>query len=55
MKNNVRNGKGKVFYKDGTLQYEGELKNDMYNGKGKYYKDGTLIYEGEWKNWVFQG
>jgi antitoxin component YwqK of YwqJK toxin-antitoxin module len=46
-----RNGKGKEYYKDGTLKFEGEYLNGKRNGKGKeYYKDGTLKFEGEYLN-----
>jgi hypothetical protein len=38
-----------LVYKDGNI-YEGELRNDMANGRGVYiHTDGTK-YEGEWKD-----
>jgi len=40
----------KLFYPDGTLQYEGGVKEGKGHGEGKlFYPDGTLQYEGEIK------
>ena len=40
----------KLYYKNGDLKYEGELKNGKLNGYGtQYFKDGQ-IYVGEFKN-----
>ncbi|WP_276353976.1 stalk domain-containing protein [Cohnella caldifontis] len=39
---------GKLYYPDGTLRYEGQLKDGKMNGKGKLYReDGTLWYDAE--------
>ena len=47
----MRNGKGKEYFSDGKLIYEGEYLNDKRNGKGKQYNyNGKLIYEGEYSN-----
>jgi hypothetical protein len=36
---------GELYYSNGELQYEGQLKNGKMNGKGKLYReDGTLWY-----------
>jgi len=44
--NNKKNGKGKIFYKNGEF-YDGEWLNDDKNGNGKItYKNGD-IYDGE--------
>ena len=41
--NGERNGKGKTFYDNGILKFEGEYLNDKKNGKGKeYYDNGVL-------------
>jgi antitoxin component YwqK of YwqJK toxin-antitoxin module len=41
----------KLFYDNGTLQYEGQLKDGKMNGKGKLYrKDGTLWYDAEFRD-----
>ena len=43
-------GFGKSIGKDGDY-YISELKNGIWNGKGKLYdKNGNLIYEGEFIN-----
>ena len=44
--------KGKEYYIDGKLEYEGEyLCGKKWNGKGKEYNYyGLLIFEGEYLN-----
>jgi hypothetical protein len=43
------NGKGKLFSKDGKLDYEGDWVNGVMEGEGiKYYERGT--YKGQFKN-----
>ena len=43
--NEVRNGKGKEYYLNGNLKFEGEYFNGKkWNGKG-YDKYGNIIYE----------
>ena len=45
------NGKGKEYYNDGKLAFEGEYLNGKKHGKGKeYFKNGKLIFEGEYLN-----
>ena len=46
------NGKGKEYYNNCKLKFEGEyLKGKRWNGKGKEYdKDGKLKFEGEYLN-----
>lgn len=42
--------KGKEYYKDGKLKYEGEFKNGLYHGDGVLYgNDGKEVYDGEWE------
>ena len=48
--NNSINGKGKEYYWNGKLLFEGEYLNGEKNGKGKEYKYGYLIFEGEYIN-----
>ena len=44
-------GKGKEYYSDGELQFEGEYLNGERNGKGKEYdRYGRLKFEGEYLN-----
>ena len=38
-----RNGKGKEYYKDGELKYEGEYLNGKRNGKGKEYDNNSEL------------
>ena len=41
-------GKGKEYYYDGKLKFEGEYLNGKRNGKGKEYDyGGKLVFEGE--------
>lgn len=42
---------GKIYSYEGSLLYEGELKNGKYHGKGILYNsDGSVKYEGKFKN-----
>ena len=36
MLNGLRHGKGIVYYKKGTIKYDGNFVNDKYEGDGKY-------------------
>ena len=46
---------GKYLYEDGKY-YEGELKNNIPNGRGiKYLSNGKIIYEGDFIDGKFQG
>ena len=53
------NGKGKEYWYEGTLIFEGEYLNGQRNGKGKeYYNNGKLEFEGEYlndKKWTGKG
>ena len=41
-----------MFYNDGD-RYEGDWKDDIFDGKGiMYFNDGDR-YEGDWKNGIF--
>ena len=45
------NEKGKEFFLNGELKYDGEYLNGKRNGKGKeYYDNGKLEFEGEYLN-----
>ena len=50
--NGKRNGKGKEYYFNGNLRFEGDYLNGKRNGKWKeYYNDcQKIIFEGEYKN-----
>ncbi|MDF2649864.1 MAG: hypothetical protein K0Q73_5669, partial [Paenibacillus sp.] len=42
---------GKLFYEEGKLMYEGQLKDGKMNGKGKLYRnDGSLWYDAEFQS-----
>ena len=43
-----------MIYKDGR-KYEGNWKNGIWNGRGKYTFNDGFGYEGEWKNGVENG
>ena len=52
MNNNI-NGKGKEYYDNGKLEFEGEYLNGKRNGIGKEYDeydDTKLKFEGEYLN-----
>ena len=41
------NGKGKEYYYNDQLKFEGEYTNGKRNGKGKEYnKEGNLLFDG---------
>ena len=44
-----RDGKGKEYYSNGNLKYEGNFKNDEYDGRGKYYFENGEYYEGDFE------
>ena len=50
--NGKRNGKGKEYYKNGELIFEGEyLNGKRWNGKGKEYDNkGRVKFKGEYLN-----
>ena len=44
-----KNGKGKEYYNNARLKFEGDYLKGKRNGKGKEYdKNGELIFEGEY-------
>ena len=47
-------GKDIIKFKSGD-EYEGELKNNIYEGRGIYYYNGGDRYEGEYKNGKKEG
>ena len=47
----MENGKGKEYYYEGNIKFEGEFLNGLRNGKGKEYNEnGDSIFEGEYLN-----
>ena len=59
MKNNLRNGKGKMSYsnddKYNRYLYEGEWKDDKFDGYGVMYWKNSDFYKGEWKKGLKEG
>ena len=49
-KNGLRNGKGKDYYKNGNIEFEGDFINGKYEGNGKYIYENGNYYIGQWKN-----
>ena len=46
-KNYLRNGKGRLYYKNGKIKYRGNWVDDEKDGKGKLFdKNGKIIYDG---------
>ena len=49
--NRKRKIKGKNYYNNGKIRFEGEYLNGERNGKGKEYDwYGNLVFEGEYLN-----
>lgn len=47
---------GKLYKDNGLLWYEGNIKDDHFDGEGtSYYENGNIEYKGEWKNDKFHG
>ena len=57
MKDNLRNGKGKMLFNDNDKRhsYEGEWKNDLFDGKGKLTWKSGNYYNGDWKQGIKEG
>ena len=47
---NVSDSRFFMIYKNGVIQYKGELKDKTYHGRGTLYKNGALYYKGEFIN-----
>ena len=53
--NGMKNGEGKLEFKDGGY-YIGEWKDDKMHGYGRlHYENGNIAYEGQWLNDEFNG
>ena len=50
IKNNKKDGLGKIYSSSGIKYYDGEWKNDRKEGYGRLFINNIMIYEGEWKN-----
>ena len=45
--NGLKNGRGKEYYKNGKIKYEGDFINDKYEGYGKYIWENGEYYIGK--------
>lgn len=46
---------GNLYYDNGTIKYEGDLKENIPYGKGvKYYKNGEIHMEGLFGDWFIE-
>lgn len=43
-------GKGILYYKDGTIKYEGDFIEGKFEGTGKYTFESGNYYIGEWSD-----
>ena len=48
--NGQKTGKGTLYYKDGSIKYDGDFVNNEYEGKGKLIYENGEKYIGEWLN-----
>ena len=55
LKNNMPHGKGKKYYRNGKILYEGDFINGKFDGKGKYIYDDGEYYEGDFKKGLRNG
>ena len=53
--NNIPNGKGVEYYKNGNIKYEGEFIDGKFDGNGKYFWEDGSYYIGQFKNNVKHG
>ena len=54
-KNNMPNGKGIKYYKNGKIQYDGNFINGKFEGNGKYIYEDNDYYIGQFKNGLRNG
>ena len=54
-KNNLPNGKGKEYYSNGNIMYEGDFVNDKREGNGRYIWEDGENYIGQFKNDLSHG
>ena len=54
-KNGLRHGKGTLYYKNGSIKYEGDFVNNEFEGNGKYIWENGNYYIGQEKNGLGHG
>ena len=52
MLNDLGHGKGIIYYKNGTIMYDGNFVNDKAEGDGKYIDEDGNYYIGQWLNMI---
>ena len=55
LKNDLMHGKGKIYYKEGNVLYDGEFIKDKFDGNGTYFDKEGNYYKGKWKNGLKHG
>jgi len=55
IKNNIPNGKGIKYLKNGNILYEGDFINGKFEGYGKFICESGAYYIGQWKNGLSHG
>ena len=53
--NYLCHGKGKMYYKNKNIKYEGEYVNNKMEGNGKYIFENDNYYEGQFMNGLKHG
>ena len=41
-----KNGRGKEYYKNSKIKYDGNFKDDEYDGEGAYFYENGEVYLG---------
>ena len=54
-KKGLKHGKGKIYYKNGNIKYDGDFVKDKFEGYGKYIYENGNYYIGQWVNGLRQG
>ena len=55
MLNDLGHGKGIIYYKNGTIMYDGNFVNGKYEGDGKYIYENGEYYIGQFLNGLKHG
>ena len=55
MQEGFAEGFGILYDKEGHVRYEGDFKQDLYDGQGKLYMEEKLVYEGAFSANQFEG
>ena len=53
--NGFRHGKGNLYYKNGSLKYQGDFLYDNFEGNGKMVYENGFYYIGQFKKGIFNG